>query len=70
MTFPLGQTLDEAIAYLADAGPGRMLLDAIPEGPARDAALADVRAALVDRAFPDSPSARHKPWPGLRARNA
>ena len=53
VTFPLGQTLDEAIAYLADAGPGRMLLDTIPEGPARDAALADVRAALVDHHHPD-----------------
>ena len=51
--FPLGQTLDEAVAYLADAGPGRMLLDTIPEGPARDAALADVRAALVEHHHPE-----------------
>ena len=53
VTFTLGDTLDEAVAYLADAGPGRMLLETIPEGPARDAALADVRAALVDHHHPD-----------------
>ena len=48
VTFTLGLTLEGAVAYLADAGPGRRLLDTIPEGPARDAALADVRAVLVD----------------------
>ena len=53
VTFPLGQTLDEAISYLADAGPGRALLETIPEGAARDAALADVRAALVDHHHPE-----------------
>ena len=48
VTFTLGQTPDEAVAYLADSGPGRALLEAIPDGAARDAALADVSAALVD----------------------
>lgn len=48
VTFALGQTLDEAVEYLADSGPGRVLLESIPEGAARDAALADVRAALID----------------------
>ena len=48
VTFTLGPTIDAAVAYLADSGPGRALLETIPEGPRRDAALADVRAALVD----------------------
>ena len=48
VTFTLGQTIDEAVEYLADSGPGRALLDTIPEGPATEAALADVRRALVD----------------------
>lgn len=48
VTFTLGRTLDDAVGYLADSGPGRAMLDTIPEGAARDAALADVRAALVD----------------------
>jgi SAM-dependent methyltransferase len=45
--FTLGQTIDEAVAYLADSGPGRMLLETIPEGAARDAALADLHDALA-----------------------
>ena len=48
VTFTLGPTLDAAVDYLADTGPGRLLLDTIPEGPAREAALSDVRASLVD----------------------
>ena len=40
----LGETVDDAVDYLADSGPGRALLEAIPEGPDRDAALADLRA--------------------------
>ncbi len=47
VTFVVGPTIDAAVEYLADSGPGRLLLDAIPEGPAREAALADVGAALV-----------------------
>ena len=47
VTFTVGQSLDDALGYLADSGPGRALLESIPEGAARDAALADVRAALV-----------------------
>ena len=48
VTFTLGPTLDAAVDYLADTGPGRLLLDTIPEGGAREAALSDVRASLVD----------------------
>ena len=48
VTLTLGQTIDEAVDRLADSGPGRVLLETIPEGPARDAALADVRDVLVD----------------------
>jgi SAM-dependent methyltransferase len=48
VTFTLGQTIDEAVAYLADSGPGRMLLETIAEGPARQTALADVRDALAE----------------------
>lgn len=47
--FTFGQTVDEAVEYLADSGPGRMLLETIPEGPARRAALADVHDALAER---------------------
>jgi SAM-dependent methyltransferase len=53
ITFTLGQTVDEAVEYLADSGPGRLMLESIAEGPARDAALADVHDALVDH-FDDS----------------
>jgi hypothetical protein len=52
VTFNVGQTIDEAVAYLADSGPGRALLDTIPEGPAREAALDDVRENLVDHLSP------------------
>ena len=47
VTFALGSTVDEAVDYLAETGPGRLLLAAIPEGSAREAALADVRESLV-----------------------
>jgi SAM-dependent methyltransferase len=48
VTFVLGQTIDEAIAYLADSGPARVMLDSIPDGPARADALLDVRDRLRD----------------------
>jgi SAM-dependent methyltransferase len=48
VTFTLGPTIDAAVAYLSESGPGRALLETIPNGAARDAAIADVRAALVD----------------------
>jgi SAM-dependent methyltransferase len=48
VTLTLGQTIDEAVEHLADSGPGRVLLETIPEGPDRDAALADVRDAVVE----------------------
>jgi SAM-dependent methyltransferase len=47
VTFTLGQTLDEAVDYLADSGPGRALLETITGGAARDAAVSDVRAILA-----------------------
>ena len=49
VTFTLGPTIGAAVDYLADSGPGRLLLETIPEGPAREAALADVRATLADQ---------------------
>jgi SAM-dependent methyltransferase len=48
VTFTLGKTIDEAVEYLADSGPGRALLETIAEGPPRQAALADVRDSLAD----------------------
>jgi ubiquinone/menaquinone biosynthesis C-methylase UbiE len=47
VTFTLGPTIDAAVDYLAESGLRRALLETIPDGAARDAALADVRAALV-----------------------
>jgi hypothetical protein len=49
VVFTLGRDVDEAVGYLADAGPGRMLLETIPNGPARVAALTELRHALVGR---------------------
>lgn len=46
VTFTLGP-IDAALEYLADSGPGRLLLDSIPDGEPRQAALADVRSALT-----------------------
>jgi SAM-dependent methyltransferase len=46
--FAIGQTLDEAVEYLSDSGPGRFLLETIPAGQDRADALADVRDVLVD----------------------
>jgi hypothetical protein len=48
ITFLLGETIDDAVWYLADSGPGRVMLESIPEGSPRDAALDDVREALRD----------------------
>lgn len=50
--FNVGQTIDDAVEYLADSGPGRALLDTIPEGPARDAALDDVHESLAGHLTP------------------
>jgi ubiquinone/menaquinone biosynthesis C-methylase UbiE len=47
VTFTLG-SIDAAVDYLADSGPGRLLLDSIPDGEPRQAALADVRSALTE----------------------
>jgi SAM-dependent methyltransferase len=46
VTFTLGHTVADAVAYLANSGPGRALLETIPDGAARDAALADVHDVL------------------------
>jgi hypothetical protein len=48
VTLTLGQSVEAATDHLADSGPGRLLLETIPEGLARDAAIADVRAVLAD----------------------
>jgi SAM-dependent methyltransferase len=42
-----GPTVDDAVSYLADTGPGRAVLETIPEDQ-RDAALAAVRRVLTD----------------------
>lgn len=48
VTFTLGASAEAAAGYLADTGPGRLLLESIADGPGRDAALADIRVALAD----------------------
>lgn len=48
VTFNFGPTLEDGVTYLAGTGAGRLPFEAIAEGPARDAAFADVRDALVD----------------------
>jgi hypothetical protein len=50
VTFRLGATVDDAVDYLAEGGPGREILETIPIGNAREAAIADVREALSDHA--------------------
>lgn len=52
VTFTLGDTVETAAQYLADTGPGRALLETIADGPARDAALDDVRRALATHRGP------------------
>ncbi len=44
----LGETVEAAADYLTDSGPGRALLEAIPEGADRYAAFADLHAVLED----------------------
>lgn len=47
LALTFGSTVEEAVGYLADAGPGRALLDTVP--PDRlDEALASVRETLAD----------------------
>jgi hypothetical protein len=48
----LGADADEAVEYLADTGPGRAVLDAMP-ADRRPAALDAVRAALADQTGSD-----------------
>jgi hypothetical protein len=45
--FNLGPSVDDAVDYLADTGPGRALLETIDDPGAREAALADVRRSLA-----------------------
>jgi SAM-dependent methyltransferase len=47
VTFTIGQTIDDAVQYVTETGLSRALLETIPEGAARAAALADVRDSLV-----------------------
>jgi SAM-dependent methyltransferase len=54
VTFDLGPNPEAAAAYLANSGPGRLLLESIPEGAPRDAALADVRSMLCTRVHADA----------------
>ena len=46
VTFDLGATIDEAMAYVNDSGQVRTLYESIPERSDRDAALADLRHSL------------------------
>jgi SAM-dependent methyltransferase len=48
LSLTLGPTIEAAVDHLADSGPGRVLLETIPEGPPRDAAIAEVGKVLVD----------------------
>ncbi len=47
VTFTIGQTVDDAVSYVTGTGLSRALLETIPEGAAREAALADVRDSLA-----------------------
>jgi SAM-dependent methyltransferase len=47
VSFALGPSPQAAAEYLADTGPGRLLLESIPAGGARDAAFADLTARLA-----------------------
>jgi len=48
VSFDLGPDVDDALAYVLGTGLGRALLATIPEGQAKDAAVADVREVLRD----------------------
>ena len=43
-----GPTVDAALEFFAESGSGRDVIQSIPAGPQRDAALADVRDALAE----------------------
>jgi ubiquinone/menaquinone biosynthesis C-methylase UbiE len=49
LTLRFGSTIEEAVAYLADSGPGRAVLDTIPDNQ-RDTALDAVRTVLAGHA--------------------
>ena len=46
VTFTLGRTVEAALDYLADSGPGRALINSIPLGPKLDVAMSETRIAL------------------------
>lgn len=48
VSFTLGATVDDAVEYLTDGGPGRALLDTITDDARRDQAIDEVRAELAD----------------------
>lgn len=50
--FDCGPTVDAALEFFVQSGSGRHLLDTIPIGPPRDAAIADVRNALAEHDEP------------------
>jgi len=47
-----GPTVDAAVEFFAESGSGRDIVQSIPAGPQRDAALADVREALAEHDDP------------------
>ena len=46
VTFDVGASVDEALVYVIDSGVMRGLLEAVAEGPDRDATLANLRQSL------------------------
>jgi hypothetical protein len=52
LTLTLGADPNEAVDYLAGTGPGRAVLDSVPDDQ-RPAALAAVRGVLADHTQPD-----------------
>jgi len=53
MRFDCGPTVDAALEFFAESGSGRDIVQSLPAGPQREAALADVRNALIARCDPD-----------------
>lgn len=53
LEFDCGPTVDEALEFFARSGSGRDVVETIPAGPQRDAALADVRDALAAHCDPN-----------------
>jgi uncharacterized protein (DUF486 family) len=58
----LGATLDQAVKFLVESGPGRAILKLIPEGIARDRALSDVGDVLQQFQEPDGVKMQGAVW--------